>query len=184
MWRLVPIWVLSLLLGATGPAQSRIERRQITDEDAKAVCLAIEDEVYDRGYQKRFYMVGPEMSHDVTSLPVYIQPAVKNGRSTLIYKLMPYGEVIRGFHFTKDGFVVLEGDPDGGFPPTDPDMLTLYLDDDDLCRWKHSWKKYHFEIIDSPPTERIAESATRQKQRIGYSYREMPSKEQRTFPPR
>ena len=184
MWRLVPIWVLSLLLGMIGSAQTRVERKQITDEDAKAISLAIEDEVYDRGYQKRFYMVGREISHDVTSLPVYIDPTVKDGASTLIYKLMPYGEVIRGFHFTKDGLVILEGDPDGGFPPTDPDMLTLYLDDEDLCRWKHSWKKYHFEVVDSPSAELIAEAGMRQKQRIGYSYREMPSKEQRTFPPR
>jgi hypothetical protein len=183
MSRLVPIWVLGLLLGITGPAQTRVERRQITDEDAKAISLAIQDEVYDREYQKRFYMVGPEISHDVTSLPVYINPILKDGGSTLIYKLMPYGEVIRGFHFSKDGFVVLEGDPDGGFPPTDPDMLTLYLDDEDLCRWKHSWKKYHFEIADSPSAVRIAEAGTRQKQRVGYSYREMPSKEQRKFPP-
>jgi hypothetical protein len=172
-----------LLLGTTGLAQSRAVGRDITDKEAKAISLAIEDEVYDRGYQKRFYMVGPEIRHDVTSLPVYIKPTVRNGGSTLIYKLMPYGEVIRGFHFTKDGLVVLEGDPDGGFPPTDPDMLTVYADDDDVCRWKHTWKKYHFEIIDSPAPERINEAGVRQKQRVGYSYREMPPKEQRRFPP-
>ena len=93
------------------------------------------------------------------------------------------GGGIRGFHFSKEGLVVLEGDPDGGFPPTDPDMLTIYVDDDDICRWKHTWKKYHFEIVDSPTTERINEAGTRQRQRVGYSYREMPTKEQRRFPP-
>jgi hypothetical protein len=97
---------------------------------------------------------------------------------------MPYGEVIRGFHFTKDGLAVLEGDPDGGFPPTDADTLTLYMDDDDVCRWKRSWNKYQFEILDSPSEERIKEAAVRQKQRLGYSYQEAPSKEQRAFPPK
>jgi hypothetical protein len=172
-----------LLLGTTGAAQSSAVGRHITDKEAKAISLAIEDEVYDRGYQKRFYMVGPETSRGITQLPLYIRPMLKDGEGLVIYILMPLGEVIRGFHFTKDGLVVLEGDPDGGFPPTDPDMLTIYVDDDDICRWKHTWKKYHFEIIDSPPPERINEAGTRQKQRVGYSYREMPNKEQRRFPP-
>ena len=103
MWRLVPVWVLGLLLGATGSVQSNAVGRHITDKEAKAISLAIEDEVYDRGCQKRFYMVGPEISHDVTSLPVYIEPTVKNGGSTLIYRLMPYGEVIRGLYEGRPG---------------------------------------------------------------------------------
>ena len=184
MKRLVVVSVLAWLLPAAGPIHPGTVGRPISVKEARAVILAVEDEVYDRGYQKRFYMVGPEVSRGVTRLPLYIQPTVKKDGGTAIYKLMPYGEVLRGFHFSKDGLAVLEGDPDGGFPPTDPDVLTLYLDDDDVCRWKHTWKKYFFEIIDSPSAERIQEAVARQKQRVGYSYPEMPPKEQRRFPPK
>ena len=156
---------------------------EITENEGRALLLAIEDEIYERGFQKHFYMVGPEMSPGVTRLPLYVQPTVKNDGGTAIYKLMPYGEVLRGFHFKPDGVAVLESDPESGFPSTGPDMLTLYLDDDDVCRWKHSWKKYHFEVVDSPSAEMIEQAAARQKQRLGYSYREMPPREHRSSPP-
>jgi len=182
MKRLVAVLVLGWLPVGSGSAQRGVVGRQITEKESKAVILAIEDEVYDRGYQKRFYMVGPEMRPGVTRLPLYIEPTLKKDGGIVVYKLMPYGEVIRGFHFMKDGLAVLEGDPDSGFPPTDADTLTLYMDDDDVCRWKHTWKKYHFEITDSPSTERIKGASARQKQRTGYSYQEMPPKEQRAFP--
>jgi hypothetical protein len=183
MRSVVAVWVVGSLFAWAGSALGSSSKRQLSDKEGNAVILAVEDEVYDRGYQKRFYMVGPETRRGVTQLPLYIRPTLEDGEGLVIYILMPLGEVIRGFHFSKEGLVVLEGDPDGGFPPTDPDMLTIYVDDDNICRWKHTWKKYHFEIIDSPAPERIDEGGIRQKQRVGYSYREMPSKEQRRFPP-
>jgi hypothetical protein len=143
----------------------------------------VQDEIYDFGYQKQFYEVGPEPASGVTRVPLYIQPRLKDGEGTVIYKLMPYGEVIRNFHFNKDGLAVLEGAPDGGFPPTQPNTLTLYMDDDDVCRWKHEWVRAHFDILDTPPPQRVSEASERQEQRVGYSAREAPPKELRKFPP-
>jgi hypothetical protein len=149
----------------------------------QAVILAVEDEVYDFDYQKQFWEVGPEPTRGTTRLPVYIQPALKDGEGAVIYKLMPYGEVILDIHFNKEGLAVLEGEADGGFRPTQPNMLTVYLDDDDVCRWKHDWLREHFDIMDAPPPERIRDASQRQKQRVGYSAREGPPKELRKFPP-
>lgn len=175
-----------VLLGLLAPpiaAKKAVPPKPLTALQVKAVALAIEDEVYDRGLQKRFYMVRKEVSPGVTRLPMYVKPTVSHGGSTVIYILMPYGEVVRGFHFTKRGLAVLEGDPDGGFPPTDSDTLTLYMSDGDVCRWKQTWRRSHFDIIDSPTPEQVQMAADRQKQRVGYSYRELPPKEQRTTPP-
>jgi hypothetical protein len=72
-------------------------------------------------------------------LLLYIQPVLKDGEGAVIYKLMPHGEVIRNFHLNMDGLAILEGAPDSGFPPTHPNILTLYMDDDEVCRRKHEW---------------------------------------------
>jgi len=148
----------------------------------EAVILAVEDEIYDFGYQKDFYEVGHEYRPGVTRLPLYIQPGLQGGEGTVIYKLLPHGEVIRNFHLNKDGLAVLEGAPDSGFPPTQPNTLTLYMDDDDVCRRKHEWLKERFDILDAPSRDRIREAGERQKRRVGYSAGEAPPKDQRKSP--
>jgi len=171
------------LVAAAGSAQRAHEGETLTASQILAVILAVEDEIYDFGFQKQFYEVGPEPARGVTRVPLYIQPRLKDGEGTVIYKLMPYGEVIRSYHFNKDGLAVLEGEADGGFPPTQPNTLTLYMDDDDVCRWKQRWVRQHFDILDTPPPERIGEAGERQKRRVGYSAREAPPKAGRKFPP-
>ena len=171
------------LLAARVAVQNAGKAPLVTESQAKAVILAVEDEVYDLGYQKHFYMVGTQPGRGTTRLPIYIEPTLKVGEGTLVYKLMPHGEVIRAFHFNKVGLAVLEGDPDGGFPQTQPNTLTLYMDDDEVCQWKHAWTKQHFEILDSPPAQRIKDAGERQKQRLGYSAQEVPPKDRRKSPP-
>jgi hypothetical protein len=171
------------LLAVAASAQNARGTFDVTELQAKKVILAVEDEVYDLGYQKRFYMVGTEPGRGLTRLPIYIEPTLKQGEGTVIYKLMPHGEVIRGFHFNNAGLAVLEGDPDGGFPPTQPNTLTLYMDDDEVCHWKHSWMRQRFEISDTPSEQRIREAGERQKQRLGYSAQDVPPKDRRKSPP-
>lgn len=100
---------------------------QLARPRAEAVVLAVEDEIYDFGYEKDFEMVGPEVSPGITRVPAYITPALQDGAGHVIYKLMPYGEVYRRFYFNKKGLAVLEGAADSGFRPTEPNLLTLYL---------------------------------------------------------
>lgn len=171
------------LIAARAAAQNEDRAPAVTESQTKAVILAVEDEVYDLGYQKRFYMVGTELGRGITRLPIYIEPTLKEGEGTLIYKLMPHGEVIRAFHFNKAGLAVIEGDPDLGFPPTQPNTLTLYMDDDEVCHWKHSWIRQHFEVLDSPPEQRIRDAGKRQKERLGYSAQDVPPKDRRKTPP-
>ena len=175
--------VFFCLFAAAGFAQQPRRNTTLSGSQVQAVILGVQDEIYDFGYQKQFYEVGPEPARGVTRVPLYIQPGLKDGEGTVIYKLMPYGEVIRNFHFNKDGLAVLEGAPDGGFRPTQPNTLTLYMDDDEICRWKHKWVRQHFDILDTPPAERVRDASERQKQRIGYSAREAPPKTDRKFPP-
>ena len=171
------------LLATSASSQSAGKAPVITESQAQAVILAVEDEVYDLGYQKRFYMVGAQPARGTTRLPIYIEPTLKDGEGTLIYKLMPHGEVIRAFHFNKTGLAVLEGDPDGGFPPTQPNTLTLYMDDDEVCHWKHAWMRQHFDVLDVPPEQRIKDAGERQRQRLGYSAQDVPPKDRRKTPP-
>lgn len=165
-------------LGQQSERNASLGRLQV-----QAIVLAVQDEIYDFGYQKQFYEVGAEHTPGVTRLPLYIQPRLKDREGSVIYKLMPHGEVIRSFHFNKDGLAVLEGAPDGGFPPTQPNTLTVYMDDDRVCRWKHEWVRTYFDILDAPTSQRVSEASERQKQRVGYSAREAPPKDERKYPP-
>src|SRR5208283_2233558 len=65
------------------------------------------------------------------------------------YKLAPYGEVIRSFYINGDGTATLEGDPEIGFPATQPNMLTIYMDDEKVCHLRGAWSKNYFEMKNS-----------------------------------
>ncbi len=88
---------VSVLLA--GAQQHR--RRKITDAEVKAVIQAVEDEIYDRGYEKEYGDVdvppacGPRRS--ATCIRIYINPEIDADGTggEVIYKLMPYGEVFR-----------------------------------------------------------------------------------------
>lgn len=180
--------VLAIILACPfvriGAAQQARSQTVLDKIKIQAIILAVEDEIYDRSYQKQFYDVGPEPQPGDTRLPLYIEPTLKNREGAVIYKLLPYGEVIRHFHFDHQGLAVLEGDPSSGFRPTQPNTMTLYMDDDDVCRWKHTWLRTHFDVFDNPAPGRVAQAIERQKHRIGYSAHGVPARELRKFPPR
>lgn len=136
-----------------------------TEKIANGVVTAIEDEVYASNDQHAFADVGQEIHKNVFRVPVYIQPKMKNGLAWIIYKFMPYGEVYRMF-YVKHGLVILHGDPRNGFPPTQPDYLTVYMSDEQLCTFIHTWKKKYFIINSSPGRQRIDLAKTRQKMRL------------------
>ncbi len=143
------------LLGTGAPSS-------LTPVQVSAVVQAIEDEIYVRGYYREYFDVGEHLTAYRRRLPVYIQAELANGRGWVVYKLMPMGEVLRMFYLRKDGLAILHGDPDKGFPPTQPDFLTVYMDDEDLCRLKREWHKAYF-VIDTHPSEaRLRDAAKRQ----------------------
>lgn len=160
-----------LLFAAPGAAVKQEGR--VTQADERAIALAIEDEVYDRGQQGYFADIGDDIAGEHSHvINFYIEPYITGGIAYVIYKFMPYGEVYRVFWIRDDGLAVLDGDPDNGFPPSQPNHLTVYGDDNTLCKQKHEWLKFRFVVDWKPSKERIAQAVARQKKRTGHSVRE------------
>jgi|SRR5580658_746910 hypothetical protein len=141
------------------------KQEHVTTQITTALVQAIEDEIYVRGYEKKFADVGEPDGPNRHRLPLYVQPSLKDGRAWVIYKLMPYGEIYRMFYVQSDGLVILHGRPDNGFPPTQPDYLTVYMDDDDLCNYKSHWIKSSFVVDTSVSQDRVDQARVRENKR-------------------
>jgi hypothetical protein len=144
-------------------------KTSLTQSQIRALVQAIEDEVYDYEYQGHFFPqggpVGNAISDSRTRVPLYIDPLLEDGEGQAIYKLMPYGEVLRLFHVHHGSTVVLDGDPEVGFPASQPNRKTVYIKDAELARMKRDWIKSAFDIDLSPSSERVRDAVRRQKQR-------------------
>lgn len=147
---------------------------KITRSQIKTVELAIEDEVYDYGYEKDYAGTGKNgaASGDkwISGMPLYIEPRIKDGGGTVIYTLKPYGEIYRAFYLRDDGLVVLDGDPEFEFPPTDVSFKTKYMNSDRLARLKRNWLHVSFSINTDPDIKTVRQAAVREKERTGYSF--------------
>ena len=169
----IPAFLLFLLLlSISSPSSAQGSTKvRLTQSETKALVQAIEDEIYDREYQGDFFPeggpVGDVISESRTRVPLYVDPVVEDGEGEAIYKLMPYGEVVRLFHVHNDGTIVLDGDPELGFPASQPNRKTVYMEDRALNRMKREWLKSSFEIDLSPSSETIQDVIRRQKQRTG-----------------
>jgi hypothetical protein len=166
-----PAFLIASLLSimcSTSSGQSTTKTK-LTQSETRALTQAIQDEIYDYEYQGHYFPqggpVGDAVSDSKTRVPVYIDPLLEDGEGRAIYKLMPYGEVLRLFHVHGDGTIVLDGDPEVGFPATQPNRKTVYLRDANLARMKREWVKSSFDVELSPSPETVQESARRQKQR-------------------
>ena len=168
---LLALALILLMQASQGPHSGKV-----SEHDVNSVIQAVEDEIYDYGYQKHFYQMGESVNNPPDSssvrMQIYIAPELDKEKSggRAIYKLMPYGEVIREFTIRKDGLVVLGGNPQNGFPPTqESNTKTVYMDDDEVCKLGHDWLKRFFVVRDSPGADMIQEAVRRQKLRIGFS---------------
>jgi len=148
--------------------------REVTQSDISAVVLAIQDEVYDYGFQKEFWGFetagphGPSAQFNIYFKPE-LTPAKGGLEGVVIYKYLPFGEVIRVFIIAPDGIAYLLGEPTNGFPWTQPNTKTIYMSDDEICRDKQEWRRVLFELDLVPTSARIKEAAERQKHRVGFS---------------
>jgi hypothetical protein len=165
---LVSLLISSPVLAGQGPSRHGLTRSEIS-----ALVQAVQDEIYDYDYEENYFPeggpVGDIVSDSRSRVPLYIDPVVKNGEGRVLYKLMPYGEVMRRFHVHSDGSIVLDGDPEIGFPASQPNRKTVYLKDNDVCAIKRTWVNSSFEIDLSPSSARIQDAVHRQKQRTGFS---------------
>ncbi len=140
--------------------------RPLSQADKDAVVQAIVDEMYINNLQGYGFDVGKQISDSAYQLKVYFKPTLNSDRiGWVIYKLMPYGEVLRMFSVRSDGLAVLHGKLRDRFPPTQPSYLTVYMDDDELCQSKRECSKQHFTVELKPSANRIAEARARQQKR-------------------
>lgn len=172
-------WLIAAAILSIGfycpQARERSGKLELTETSVTAtiehaVIQAIEDEIYDWGCQNSVDFVGREISRDEYELPVYMNPIIRDGRGEVIYKFMPIGELYRSFFPEADGLIQLDNDPGIGFGPERPSYNTLFMDDDDLCRFKHDWLNRFFIIDVHPVRERIVQAQARQKRRLGNHY--------------
>lgn len=162
---------LSLALPAL--AGQGVRKSRLNQAETRLLVQAIQDEIYDYEYQQYFFPeggpVGEVISSSKTRIPLYLNPVVNARQGQVIYKLLPHGEIIRFFHIQSNGTVVLGGDPELGFPASQPNRKTVYLKDGDLCRMKQGWIMSSFDIDLSPGENRVQDAARRQKERVGFS---------------
>lgn len=140
--------------------------RPLTPADKKAVEQAIVDEIYLNDLEGYGFDVGKQISDSRYELNAYFKPTLNSENAGwVIYKLMPYGEVYRMFYIRSDGLAVLFGKLRDRFPPTQPSYLTVYIDDDELCRMKTEWQKGRLTVELKPSADRLAEARARQQKR-------------------
>jgi hypothetical protein len=147
-------------------------KHKLTDAELRAIIEAVQDEIYDYGFEPQYYQIGENLgtpTHWIARLPIYINPTTDDGVGQAIYKLMPYGEVLRVFVIDTDGLVELHGDPQVGFPQTQPSHKTIYMDDDEVCKLKHTWARHAFEADGSPTPDTRQQAVGRQKLRTDFS---------------
>ncbi len=144
---------------------------KVPESDGQAIVSAIEDEIYDYHLQEKFRDVGEALGPDKFKIPVYVlpEPKGKAGNYTLIYRLMPYGEMLRLGTVWDSGLAGLLRNPNIGFPPDAPATLTVYYNDDEICADKHRAAKFFFVVDTNPSKKRISEAVARQKKRYGFS---------------
>jgi hypothetical protein len=152
-------------LQATFASHSRPTERNIA-----AIVQAVEDEIYDYGYERTFVNIGSTGAiNSPTEITIFISPELDDGHGSVIYKYLPFGEVWRRFAVRPDGLVVLWGKPENRFPATQPDTNTLSLRDDDVCAFKQKAIRASFTVDPNVSRARREEGARRQEIRVGYS---------------
>lgn len=171
------LWLFLMLFGLPISAYSAGGRRPLTPAEANAVIQAVEDEIYAGGDYSDFYQIGENIGtpqHWKSRVHIYINPEYggefegNEGAGEAIYKFMPYGEIVRFFDLS-NGQVRLIGNPQNGFPITQPSHRTLFDDDESICRLKRTWLKRFFVVDVLPAPEVIQEASRRQKARMGSS---------------
>lgn len=170
-WTVRFLWLL-LLVPTMPPltaAKAQNTLPTVTKEQIAALVQAIQDEIYDYGYEAEYENLTSAPGE--AKVPIYVNPhLIQPAVGEVIYKLMPYGEIERIFELGKNGFVVLDGDPENGFPPNGgPSIKTVYLSDRYVTGAKLTWVKCHITVLFNPSTATLLQAAGRQKERVGFS---------------
>ena len=162
--------IAALCFGLIFSQVALAEHHKPNEREVAAIVQAVEDEIYDWGYQTDFTGVGNTGAiTSPTDITLFVFPDVEDGRGGVLYKFMPFGEVVRLVWFRPDGMAVLEGNPLNGFPASQPDTRTIYIDDDFVCQYKEKAIRTTFTVDPDVPRARREEAARRQVVRLGSS---------------
>lgn len=162
----IGLWMLSLQPASAKQPHISTSVAPIDSVQIKALVQAIQDEIYADNLQADGYDAGVPVGKDAYRLQLYVQPAFnEQGLAWAIYKLMPYGEVLRMFWIGRNGTAFLYGKPADRFRPTGPSYLTAYMGDGELVRAKQTWTRTYFSVDLRPSAENLRESKERQKKR-------------------
>lgn len=169
------ILIFCLAVSCWGTSQKiDARKRQITEAETRAVVQAVQDEIYDYGFEGDYDRAGENAagtsSKWISRMRIYIAPETENGGGEIIYDLKHDGEVYRLFTIRKDGLAILDGDPQLGFPPTQRSRKTQYMDSAEVRQLKRNWLERHYDVDTSPSMSVVRDSAHRQKLRTGFSY--------------
>ena len=149
-------------------------KRKISKIEIQDVLQAVQDEIYDYGFEEDYSQIGENLAGDPSKwesrMAIYIKPEIENYGGQVIYRLMHYGEIYRFFTIRKDGFVILDGDPELEFPPTQPSLKTLSMNEGRVRQMKRDWLRDSFLIDTAPESKRVQAASERQIRRTGYSY--------------
>jgi hypothetical protein len=152
---------------------SREQSRTLTPKQINDVIAAVVDEIYDYSQESSYIFAGTTTKDPMdrsATLPLCIAPEVDGGGTgRVIYKDLPYGEILRDFHIRPDGMVILDSDPQIGFPETQPSHLTKFMDSGELRQDKLRWIRREFKIRIDPPRQVVVDAANRQVKRVGFS---------------
>jgi hypothetical protein len=151
------------------PTATAIAAPSLTESQKAALVSAIEDEIYDYKLERNFELVGKRLSNGTVEVPLFITAESTNSDYKLIYRLMPYGELYRLATTSSDGLVRLFRNPNIGFPPDSPAMLTLYYDDGVICAAKQQSLKNTFIVELHPSKQTLQKAIANQKLRYGFS---------------
>jgi hypothetical protein len=166
--------LLLMIVSIVSLGNAKGSKRPLSQNEVKGIIQAVEDEIYDTESYREFYQVGDNLGtpqHWKARLHIYIDPEYDQQENVgeVVYKFMPYGEILRVFSLGKDRQIVLDGDPHNRFPLTQPSHLTVYMDDEEVCEMKRHWLAQSF-VVDITPTPSVIEEAVRrQKSRTGFS---------------
>lgn len=171
------VWCVVPAIGAIAVcmrARPANEEEPLTEAETHAVVQAVQDEIYDYGFEEDYERAGENTAGSsskwIRRMRMYIAPETENGGGEIIYDLKHYGEVYRLFTIRKDGLAILDGDPQLGFPPTQRSRKTEYLDSSEVRQMKRNWIERHYEVNTSPSISVVRDSAHRQELRTGLSY--------------
>lgn len=143
-------------------AQYACDGAEVTKKNMADLVQAATDEIYAAGHAVLY----TDLPTKGDSVLMYVSPRRCGEMFFAIYKLLPYGEVLRGGWYLSDSLMTMAISPTAGFQlGVSTAVQTLYLRDDDVQKMKTSWQRVWFRVERLPSPEVVQAARARQARR-------------------